>query len=120
MKVRKRSKTFYKYALAGQRGGFGEYKGKIPRRRMRGAGFGKLIGKLGLTLGKKLLSIGKNVAKEALPDIKKAAVEGFTDVVTKRKSLRSALKDSARKTKNSLVSRTGKTLKDELKKYGIK
>ena len=121
MKVRKRSKIFYKYALAGQRGGgFGKYKGKIPRRRIRGAGFGKVLGKLGLSVGKRLLSIGKDIAKGALPDLKKAAVEAFTDVRTGKKSIKSAIKDTAKKGKRQLASSARNTLQNELKKYGIK
>lgn len=119
MKVRRRSKAFVKYALARQRGGWGDYRGKIPRRRLRGAGFGRLLGKIGLSLGKKLFSIGKNVAKSALPDIGKAAVEGFNDVIKKRKSVKRALKDSARKSGRTLRSSAKNTLAQELKRYGI-
>ncbi len=100
-----------------QRGGFPVFRG---RRRLRGAGLGSLLSSIGLSFGRNILrklpSIGKRVIKSVGPQILNAAMEGGKDVISGRKKIKRAFKDTVKKHGRKIAKNTASTIERELKK----
>lgn len=100
MKVRVR-KNYNLYRQQQTGGNYPVFRGK--RRFQRGAGFGSFFKGLGKTLFKHIKPVAKRVVKHVGPKLYAAAVETGADVISGKKNLKQAVKDSAIKQRKALV-----------------
>ena len=112
MKVRNRSHGLYKKM---QEGGLPVFRG----RRMRGAGlFSSLLKRPLAMMAKKVaLRAGKNILRSVGPKLMNSALETGSEVISGKTSLKKALKNNFRKTKETLKDASKAALKEEIARY---
>ena len=87
--------------------------------RCRGGGFSfKIFKPFTKVIGKSLLKVGKNVIKKAAPNILDTALEVGTDILHRKKPLKSVAKGVLSCASWSLMKNTRESIKQELADHG--